>query len=71
MIINGRDHPVEDDTDSDQREQTIQYFMLNKLCVDLFDNAFQQMLGGFFQVRYAALEFISKMIINIASSLKR
>ena len=45
--------------------------MLNKLCVDTIDHAFEQMLNGFYQVRYAALDYICKFVINIASRVKR
>ena len=52
-------------------QQHMQYFMLNRLCVSMMGNAFNQMLNGFFKVRSIALNFICKMIVNIASSLKR
>jgi len=49
----------------------MQFFMINKICIEFIPNAFQNMQGGVYQVKYAALNFISKMITSIASSIKR
>jgi len=49
----------------------MQYFMLNKLCIDIIEDAFDQMLEGVYQVRLVAHEFICKMIVSIASSNTR
>jgi hypothetical protein len=69
-IIDASEQPG-DDTMTDLREPIIQYFMLNKFCQDLMENAYCQMLNGFYQVKYAALDFYCKVVINIASSIKR
>jgi len=45
--------------------------MINRLCVGLIEKAFNQMLNGVYQVSYSALNFVCKMIISIASSIKR
>jgi hypothetical protein len=45
--------------------------MINKICVEITPNAFENMMGGVYQVRYAALNFIAKMTSSIASTVKR
>mmetsp|Transcript_16750 Transcript_16750/g.28451 ORF Transcript_16750/g.28451 Transcript_16750/m.28451 type:complete len:735 (+) Transcript_16750:1120-3324(+) len=54
-----------------QSELLMPFFMLNKLCVELIDNAFNCMLNGFHPVRHAAFAFICKMVASIASSQTR
>jgi len=53
------------------REQIMQFFMINKICVEITPNAFENMMGGVYQVRYAALNFIAKITSSIASTVKR
>ena len=53
------------------REQMMQFFMINKICVEITPNAFEQMMNGVYQVRYAALNYIAKITSSIASTVKR
>jgi septum formation inhibitor MinC len=52
-------------------EQVMQFFMLNRLCIDMIENAFSFLINGFHQVREAAFQFICKMVVSIASTPMR
>ena len=47
VIVEGTEQQNED-SQNDLRDPIIQYFMLNKFCQELTDNAFHQMLTGFY-----------------------
>jgi hypothetical protein len=53
------------------KSQLMQYFMLNKIFVEVIDNTYHQMICGFRQIQVAALDLVCKLITNIASSITR
>lgn len=54
-----------------QTELNMQYFMLNKICMEFIDNAFTLMTEGIQPVRQASLDFICKMTVSIGSTSMR
>ena len=49
----------------------MQYFMLNKICMEFIDNAFNLMTEGIQPIRQASLDFICKMTVSIGSTSMR
>lgn len=55
----------------DEHDSIIQYFMLNKLAVELLEGAFDQLVYGAFHVKDQSLLLISRITNTIASAPKR